>query len=200
MKVLRMDSFDGAIFNREPWCWGVLRDLLNREDAAMIRSEIMRLDFHAVSADRSDKRYRMQLFEVGGDTAGDTRLADLLGDIQCDAYISALERYADADLLGKRGTINIWKYSKEDFLSPHVDKPEKYLTQLFYFSEEWPPTYGGSLNVLADSDEASVVASIVPQYRNSAVIKTTELSWHSVSPVSAEGAERCCLQYTFWND
>lgn len=195
-----MDAFEGAIFHCEPWCWGVLRDLLAREDAAQIHAEVTRLEFQGVSADRSDKSYRMQLFEVAGDGTDGTRLSDLLGDIQSDAYLSALERYAEADLHGKRRTINVWKYSKEDFLSPHVDKPEKYLTQLFYFSEDWPPEYGGSLNVLADSDEASVAASIVPQYRNTAVIKTTEVSWHSVSPVSAEGAERYCLQYIFWND
>jgi hypothetical protein len=32
------------------------------------------------------------------------------------------------------------------------------------------------------------------------VIKTDARSWHSVSPVSAEGAERYCLQYIFWDD
>ncbi len=200
MKVVNMGAFDGAVFNREPWSWGVLNDLLNRDDAGRIRAEILRLDFHGVSAERADKQYRMQLFEIASDYCEPTRLSDLLADIRSDTYVDALERYAEAELAGKRSSINIWKYSREDYLSAHLDKPEKYLTQLFYFNEDWPTEYGGSLNVLADSDESSAVARIVPQYANSAVIKTDARSWHSVSPVSAEGAERYCLQYIFWDD
>lgn len=200
MKVLNMDAFERAVFNHEPWSWGVLNDLMSREDVELIRAEILRLDFHGVSAGRADKRYRMRLFEVAPDYDEQTRLSDLLIDIRSDAYIGALERYAGADLAGKRRSINIWSYSKEDYLSAHLDKPEKYLTQLFYFNEYWPPEYGGSLNVLTGSDESSAFASIVPQYRNSAVILTDNRSWHSVSPVSAEGAERYCLQYIFWDD
>lgn len=200
MKVLNMDAFERAVFHREPWSWGVLNDLVDRDDAGRIRAEILGLDFHGVSAERADKRYRMQLFEVASDYDERTRLGDLLADIRSDAYVGALERYAGAELVGRRRSINIWRYSKEDYLSAHLDKPEKYLTQLFYFNEDWPPEYGGSLNVLAGSDESSVVASIVPQYRNSAVIVTDDRSWHSVSPVSVEGAERYCLQYIFWDD
>lgn len=200
MKVLNMDAFEQAVFNREPWSWGVLNDLMSREDAGRIRAEILHLDFHGVSAERADKRYRMQLFEVAPDYDERTRLSDLLSDIRSDAYVDALERYAGAELASRRRSISIWRYSKEDYLSAHLDKPEKYLTQLFYFNEEWLPEYGGSLNVLAGSDESSVVARIVPQYRNSAVIVTDDRSWHSVSPVSAEGAERYCLQYIFWDD
>jgi len=200
MKILNMDAFAGATFNHEPWDWGVLRDLLSKQDATRIRAEIMELDFHAVAANRADKSYRMGLTEIGADFSASARLGDLLCDVRSDAYVEALENYAHAELRSKRRTLNIWKYSPQDYLSPHVDKPEKYLTHLFYFNDDWPPECGGSLNILSNSEEAGAVASIVPQYRNSAVIKTTARSWHSVSPVSAHGTERYCLQLVFWND
>lgn len=200
MNVVNMEAFDRAVFNRDPWSWGVLNDLVGRDDVGRIRAEILRLDFHGVAAEREDKRYRMQLFEVAADYDEPTRLGDLLSDLRSDAYVGALENYAGVPLADRRRSINIWRYSKQDYLSAHLDKPEKYLTQLLYFNEDWSLDHGGTLNILASAEESSVAASILPSYRNSAVIVTGDKSWHSVSPVSAEGAERYCLQYIFWDD
>lgn len=200
MKVLKLRQFNNSKFNVAPWQWGVVNELISKEDAVKIRHEIDQFDFERVEADRRDKSYCMELFETDRIThTTATTLQNLMKDLNSAEYISTLEEYVQADLSSKEYTTNIWKYSTKDFLSPHLDKKEKYLTHLLYFNERWPQKYGGSLNILSNSDEDSVVMSVQPSYQNSVIIKTDETSWHSVSKVKVEGLNRYCMQVIFWD-
>ncbi|WP_205634316.1 2OG-Fe(II) oxygenase, partial [Photorhabdus australis] len=197
MKILKLSAVQSAKFNNYPWEWGVIKDLITRQDAIQIASEIEWLDFRPVVSERNDKSYSMSLFEINKQNVQGERLNELLKDVRSIQYIKALSEFTATSLLDKECVINIWKYSNQNYLSPHLDKAEKYVTHLIYFSEEWPKSYGGCLNILKTSDEDSVIANIEPHYQNSVVIKTDDKSWHSVSPVKVEGVDRYCMQIIF---
>ncbi len=88
------------------------------------------------------------------------------------------------------------------FLGPHIDNSheasrQRYrtLNLLYYVSPDWALENGGNLE-LWDRDVRQRT-TIVSRFNRLALMETTPTSWHSVSPVVAQGTRRCVSNYYF---
>jgi hypothetical protein len=124
MNILNFEALNKAGLNKFPWEWGVLEDLISRDFACKLEKESKNLCFKRVHAQRSDKSYNMGMYEVDGSLDQNSAIAQLANEIKTEKYILALENFSNLSLINKRISINVWQYTHEDYLSPHVDKPE----------------------------------------------------------------------------
>jgi Rps23 Pro-64 3,4-dihydroxylase Tpa1-like proline 4-hydroxylase len=101
------------------------------------------------------------------------------------------------DLTGHDLGLDLWEYEPGDWLSPHVDKPEKLVTQLLYLTEGWRPEHGGYLRVLRDAAPGSVDRLLAPALGSSTVLVQSGSSWHAVDSPRPGSPARRSLTITF---
>lgn len=92
------------------------------------------------------------------------------------------------------------------FLNPHLDNSHdkdrnrwRVLNLLYYVTPDWQLSNGGNLEVWPDSLEGDPV-TIHSKFNRLAVMSTHDTSWHSVSPISCEGMNRCCVSNYYFSD
>ncbi|CAI0942983.1 2OG-Fe(II) oxygenase [Serratia quinivorans] len=197
MNILNLSAFDDASYYKEPWEWGLLHDLISPDGIKSITDEVKNLNFRAVASNSGDKNYRMGLIEMRKQEVKSDALNELIIELTSDNYLTKLEIFTNSQLRDREIELNIWRYSMKDYLSPHVDKDYKFLTQLIYLNESWETYYGGSLNILGSSNEDDIYERILPTCNLSPLIKNCKNAWHSVSPVSSSAPSRYCLQMIY---
>jgi SM-20-related protein len=201
-----LDHVTGALrtstLHRDPWPHCYLDRALPPVTAAEIESTFDQVDLDAVQSANQVKTYRMRTRRVEPSeqtrfpSTGWQQLIDALRDAR---YRAAVADLAEVPLDDTTLTIDLWEYRDNDWLAPHVDKPEKVVTQLFYFSPGWHPDAGGRLLVLASADSQENPAQrLRPTTGASAVLVRSESSWHAVEPPRGPGASRCSIAATFW--
>lgn len=91
------------------------------------------------------------------------------------------------------------------YLNPHVDNShdkdrEKWrvLNLLFYVTEDWEETNGGNLELWPDGVGGKQI-TLHSKFNRLVVMGTHDRSWHSVSPVAAQGF-RCCVSNYYFSD
>jgi Rps23 Pro-64 3,4-dihydroxylase Tpa1-like proline 4-hydroxylase len=92
------------------------------------------------------------------------------------------------------------------FLNPHIDNShdkqrERYrvLNLLYYSSQDWSATQGGSLELWPNGPKGSPV--VIPNTFNRLVVMaTTPRSWHSVTRINASKPRCCVSNYYFSPD
>jgi len=87
-------------------------------------------------------------------------------------------------------------------LGPHIDNSHeatrsfyRTLNLLYYVTPGWKLENGGNLELWDQRVRDKV--TVVSQFNRLAIMETTPTSWHSVSPVVAEGARYCVSNYYF---
>jgi SM-20-related protein len=200
-----LDHVVGALgrtrLHDDPWPHCYLPDALPASTAKDIESSFKRFDLASVEGANREKTYRMRTQRLDAEATDGLpspawhHLVKALAHRRYRAAIADLTSVAldDTDL-----TLDLWEYQTGDWLAPHVDKPEKLVTQLFYFSESWHPEAGGHLLVLdaANSDEPR--ERLRPATGSSAVLVRSETSWHAVELSHGPQASRCSIAVTFW--
>lgn len=93
---------------------------------------------------------------------------------------------------------------KGDFLNPHIDNSHdaqrvryRRLNLLLYVTPEWRAENGGNFELWDDARR--VPKTLVSKFNRLVVMETNKTSWHSVSPVTAEGA-RCCVSNYYFSE
>lgn len=89
------------------------------------------------------------------------------------------------------------------FLNPHLDNSHdkdrrlyRVLNLLYYVSPDWQDAYGGHLE-LWDGGLRQPPRTISSRFNRLVIMETTRQSWHSVSPITHEGARCCVSNYYF---
>lgn len=197
MNILNMSAFNDVSYFKAPWEWGVIDNLISINNVKLIADEVKKLNFQSVSSKRSDKNYSMGLIDLQKYRLKSGTLNQLVFELTSNEYLSNLESVTNSQLRSREIELNIWCYGMADYLSPHVDKDYKFLTQLIYLNECWESNYGGTLNILGSNNEDDLYERIQPKYIRSPLIKNSQNAWHSVSPVSPNAPSRYCLQMIF---
>jgi hypothetical protein len=104
-------------------------------------------------------------------------------------------RLSDADV-----TFDLWEYVEGDWLSPHLDKPEKLVTQVVYLTQGWCGGAGGRLLIQECYEPASAVHRIPPHFGSSTILVRSNSSWHAVEPVEPGSPPRRSMTITFWSE
>lgn len=125
----------------------------------------------------------------------DPRIVSLVGEI---CGIEDLE--PDENLYA--GGISLM--AKDNYLNPHLDNSHdkdrdrwRILNLLFYVTPNWKDEFGGHLEVWPNGLDHSQV-TIHSRFNRLAIMATHNNSWHSVSPVTANG-DRCCVSNYYFS-
>lgn len=91
------------------------------------------------------------------------------------------------------------------YLNPHVDNSHdkdrerwRVLNLLFYVTEDWAETNGGNLELWPNGVGDRQI-TLHSKFNRLIVMGTHDKSWHSVSPIAAEGY-RCCVSNYYFSD
>jgi Rps23 Pro-64 3,4-dihydroxylase Tpa1-like proline 4-hydroxylase len=184
-----------------PWSFSYLDEALPPDLATRLPRLFGELDLIACERQDGQKTYRFltAAFDAAS-RVSDTLCMDLLDFLRSDEYRTLISDLTGVALEGCRCTLSFWEYQGGDWLSPHVDKSDKLVTQIFYLTESWKDGEGGRLLILTDSDPESVVHALPPRLGSSAVIVRSEDSWHAVERMPPGAAPRKSLTVTFWSD
>lgn len=186
----------------EPWPHCYLPAALPPAVAADIEAGFGQVDLRSVEGVDRAKTYRMHTRRV--DLTGDVALPSPTWRHLIDALLDNRYRAAVSELTGvplddTDLTIDLWEYRDGDWLAPHVDKPEKTVTQLFYFCQDWSPEVGGHLLILDGADtQDRPHERLRPTTGASAVLVRSDSSWHAVEAARGTSASRCSIAVTFW--
>lgn len=137
----------------------------------------------------------------GAERTGDLHPAwpRLAGELLRPGYREALGHAFGLDLGGLLMEATFWRYDAGCWLAPHPDKPEKVISQVFYFNRGWDPAWGGVLRVLRSPDLDDVECELAPTAGSAVTIERSAHSWHAVTPVTSERAPaRVSLQVAFY--
>jgi len=98
--------------------------------------------------------------------------------------------------------VNLWEYGPDCWLSPHVDKPDKVVTIIYYLNPQWPAGNGGNLLILASSRPDDVVQRVRPVHGTGVILVRSDQSWHAVERVrdSEAAAVRRSVQIIFYRE
>jgi SM-20-related protein len=191
----------GAALVEDPWRYAYIENTLPLAVARNVGASFPRVDLNRQEEIRDDKSYRFgtrKLYGDGADPIDGVEWAAVVEALTSQQYRSAMSALSSIPLMDAALEINVWEYENGDWLAPHVDKPGKVVTQIFYFTDGWQEGHGGRLMILASEDEQRVSATIPPTMGASAVLIRSESSWHAVEAPVIGAPVRRSITATFW--
>jgi hypothetical protein len=195
--MMDLDRIMDARLHRQPYRWGTVDRLYSAADAAALAATYPRDHFRLISGYGGEKDYEYEarpLIVMGAsEISFESHLSDAWRSFArlflSPAYREAVAAISDCDLRDALLEVNVFHYGPGASLGPHADLPEKIVTHVLYFNEEWDAADGGCLQILSAKDERAVVNEVLPLIGNSAFLARSENSWHAVSRVT-EGRNR----------
>lgn len=197
-----LGSITTAVLADKPWPHAYIPEALPTDLALGLSRSFDRFDMQTVEKTGTEKPYRFRTTALDQaavytlPTAAWTVLAGLLSE---PSYRSAIGRLTGLSLRYSDFALNLWEYQAGDWLAPHVDKPEKIVTQIFYLTDRWDHADGGRLLILDTADPASVVHALPPLLGSSAILVRSSSSWHAVESPGPRAAYRRSITATFWH-
>jgi 2OG-Fe(II) oxygenase superfamily len=204
--MLDLDALRTTPINTRPWRWSVLPGAF-RDGADDLVEHFPADGFTLFRRTDDAKPYLMSgrpLVERGAPTAQGTAglhpaWRQLAGELLHPSYRETLGQAFGRDLGGLLLEATFWRYDAGCWLAPHPDKPEKVISQVFYFNPEWDAAWGGMLRVLRSADLDDVECELAPVAGSVVTIERSDHSWHAVTPVVSDRAPaRVSLQVAFY--
>ncbi|WP_248277963.1 2OG-Fe(II) oxygenase [Brasilonema sp. UFV-L1] len=125
----------------------------------------------------------------------------LIEGLWTDSYREALEKMSGLELKDCAIDIGFRRYNVGHLHRPHTDEPNKVLTHLLFFNQQWSLDWGGCLRILKDSQPESAFQDILPLSHYSVVIVRSDNSWHTVTPLTCPASEcRLALRVAFFRN
>jgi len=188
-------------FADAPWPHLYVADALPADYANQLAAEFPCDLLRRSARSNSDKDYSLwtaDLTDPAVHAALTPGWAGLLAALSSAQYRSLLARLSGVGLHHTTVSLTCWEYRTGDFLSAHVDKADKVLTQVLYLSSEWLDGNGGQLHIQRTRDVADTVATLPPVLGATAILVRSERSWHSVGESTAGAPPRRSLNLTYW--
>ncbi|WP_335208828.1 2OG-Fe(II) oxygenase [Nostoc sp.] len=152
----------------------------------------------------SDNRWRQRM-EQGRLTYDLGHLSNvwqqLIEGLWTDSYRAAIAEMSGLELNNCVMDIGFRRYKLGQLHHPHTDEPNKVLTHLLFFNQQWSEDWGGCLRILKDSQPESAFQDILPLSDSSVVIVRSNNSWHMVTPLTCPVSEcRLALRVAFFRN
>jgi Rps23 Pro-64 3,4-dihydroxylase Tpa1-like proline 4-hydroxylase len=195
-----IDKIGSATIEPYPWLHAHLDQAIPSDLAHDLVACFNRAPMSRGEQTQADKTYRFSTATLTLDSPLPGGLwKEALRVFSSDVYRDALGlltgvRLSDADV-----TFDLWEYVEGDWLSPHLDKPEKLVTQVIYLTPGWHEGAGGRLLIQECNGPASAV-QIPPRFGNSTILVRSSSSWHAVEPVGPGSPPRRSMTVTFWSE
>lgn len=197
-----VDRLNAVRLFRDPWPHCYFTDALPTDTVREALQGFDEAELATVQETQRTKSYRMQTRRLdlrASMTPADSHWASLVSALNTSSYRDAVSRVSGVDLSTATLTVDLWRYAAGDWLAPHVDKPEKVVTQLFYFSRNWKQGDGGRLLILNRATSSQPDFAYDPISGASALLVRSDSSWHSVERMQADNASRSSVAVTFWS-
>lgn len=189
----------------EPFPWYEVPNALNVNERKALIDSYPQTEFTCCENNEGDKPYKMYLRQAYHSNNNDQlhTFSDpwqaFLAQLVSIEYRHQLETELNLDLSHCDIELNLWKYKHGCYLAPHLDKDNKFLTQLFYFNESWDPSWGGALRLLNSDKLDDVGVELFPDTTSSVVFQQSHLSWHAVTKqLSNDEHSRNIVQLIYW--
>ncbi|GAC1336297.1 MAG: hypothetical protein NVSMB26_22590 [Beijerinckiaceae bacterium] len=180
---LDMDAFDATPLQSDPFAHLIVPNFITRS-----RLDAILTAFPDVPGPGSHPPASLNLSEP---------FADLLGELQGDAFRRAVERKFSIDLAGRPAVTTIRGHLRASDGAIHTDSRTKLVSVLLYLNSGWTAA-GGRLRLLrSPHDLGAVAAEITPEAGTLLVFRRSETSWHGHAPYV--GARRA-VQMSFVTD
>lgn len=101
-----------------------------------------------------------------------------------DEYIELISKKMNINLKDASINIGFYKFNPGDWVEPHIDNPNKLVTQIFYFNEFWDYKWGGYLKLLNSKNAFDEYFSVPPLINYTAILTRSNSAWHMVTPVN----------------
>jgi SM-20-related protein len=196
-RMIDLDRIMDTPLQRQPFRWGAVDGLYSAADAASLMTTYPGDHFRLISGYGGEKDYEYEARPLIAMGANEVQFEFHLSRawqsfaraLLSPAYREAVAAMSGCDLRDALLEVNVFHYGPGASLGPHSDLPDKIVTHVLYFNEEWDAADGGCLQILSAKDERAVVHEVLPLIGNSAFLVRSENSWHAVSPV-ARGSHR----------
>jgi SM-20-related protein len=205
--LMDLDALRGSRLRDRPWRWALLERAFQAGLEDLVSTFPMD-GFTMFSRTDDEKPYQMAarpLIKRGArEPEHTTDLAPvwqrLVEEVRDPAYATALGAMCGRDLGKLELEATLWRYDAGCWLAPHPDKPEKVVSQVFYFNPAWNPAWGGVLRVLRSSTMDDYAVEVPPIAGSAVVIERSDDSWHAVTAVtSTDVPPRQSLQVAFYD-
>jgi hypothetical protein len=189
--ILDVDRIRAAVLGDTPFRWGVVDGLYEARDRQTLVDTYPVEPFATIEGYDGEKGYVYEarcLVAMGGtapwrpDQLSEAWLR-LATDLCSREYRAAMSAITGLELDDLVMEVNLFHYGPGAWLGPHVDLPEKVVTHVLYFNDDWDPHVGGCLQVLRDGGDR-VVHEVPPTAGSSVVLVRSDSSWHAVARVA----------------
>ncbi|MFM9449319.1 2OG-Fe(II) oxygenase [Streptomyces acidiscabies] len=191
----------GARSETVPFPYHHLPETFPAEAAARLRETFPKDGFTKVTGHDPDKTYTMWTRPLHPEPAGELPQPwqGFVREVTGARYRAGLAALTGMPVESCPVEVNLWRYPPDCWLDPHVDKPGKLVTHVFYFNEPWSESWGGNLLLLGSRDVHDVVRRVAPLHNSSVVLVRGETSWHAVENARPQnpGAVRLSAQVIF---
>lgn len=206
MTIINLNKIAQAKLNKTPYHYGKINGMFDSNLYLQLCNDYPKVGFTHCEALSQDKTYSMYMRQLCDTRKHDIDIDDLseswsllVRELKSKAYLQTLSDHAQHDLSQCDVEINCWQYASGGWLSPHTDKPEKVISQLFYFNEQWQDSWGGQFHVLNSENEDDIHETIYPDENTSVILVRSNNSWHSVAPLSCPShITRRLVQIIYW--
>ncbi|MEH2292200.1 2OG-Fe(II) oxygenase [Nostoc sp.] len=223
--MLNFDSIRTTAMQKVPYNWALIKNLLSPEASLELTASFPHEDFRlsegegygyswgkmlATSEDisfmlkSSDNRWRERMAQ--GRLTYDLRhlskvWRQLIEGLWTDSYRAAIAEMSGLELKDCVMDIGFRRYHLGHLHHPHTDEPNKVLTHLLFFNQQWSGEWGGCLRILKDSQPESAFQDILPLSDSSVAIVRSDNSWHMVTPLTSPVSEsRLGLRVAFFRN
>lgn len=223
--MLNFQSIRTAAMQKAPYNWALIKNLLSTEASLELAVSFPYEEFRlsegegygyswgkmlATSEDislmlkSSDNRWRQRMAQ-GRLTYDLGHLSNvwqqLIEGLWTDSYRKAIAEMSGLELNNCVMDIGFRRYKLGQLHHPHTDEPNKVLTHLLFFNQQWSEDWGGCLRILKDSQPESAFQDILPLSDFSVVIVRSDNSWHMVTPLTCPVSEcRLALRVAFFRN
>jgi len=223
--MLNFQSIRTAAMQKVPYNWALIKNLLSTEASSELSATFPQEEFRlsagegygyswgkmlAPSEDiplmlkSKDDRWRQRLAQ--GRLTSDLRhlsnvWRQLIEGLWTTSYRAAIAEMSGLELKDCVMDIGFRRYNSGHSHFPHTDEPNKVLTHLLFFNQQWSENWGGCLRILKDSEPESAFQDILPLSHSSVVIVRSDNSWHMVTPLTSRASEsRLALRVAFFRN
>ncbi|MBR8838333.1 MAG: 2OG-Fe(II) oxygenase [Stigonema ocellatum SAG 48.90 = DSM 106950] len=223
--MLNFESIRTTTMQKVPYNWALIENLLSTEASLELTASFPHEEFRlsegegygylwgkmlATSEDISlmlksnDNRWRERMAQ-GRLTSDLGHLSNvwrqLIEGLWTDSYRAALSEMCGLELNDCVMDIGLRRYNLGQWHLPHTDEPNKVLTHLLFFNQQWSVDWGGCLRILNDSQPESIFQDILPLSHSSVAIVRSDNSWHMVTPLTSPASEcRLALRVAFFRN
>lgn len=204
--LLNQNNIDNSELATQPFPHAIINHIISKTTLKKLLTHFPNTGFVDSQRDQgSDKTYHvmnnilydLNKTEVSHCIQNNDIWAQLVYDLDSQAYRHSLGCLLDIDLQKCFLEITLKRYQANHYISAHTDREHVTATHLIFLNPYWDKAWGGNFCIMSDPDTIS--CQIPSLYHTSVAFLRTGNSWHQVTPCLNQDVERLALQVAFWN-